>query len=224
MKTIAVIQARMGSSRLPNKAMLHLNGYPIIEWVASRTQKAKQLSGVIIAIPNTKQNDVLSWYLKSKGFAVFRGDEADVLGRMVNAARTLEATHVVRVCADNPFVCWNAIDDLVRFFMKESADYVYNHIPKNNRYPDGIGAEITSMETLVKINKVATLPSHREHCFNYIWENPNKFNIKTFDPKNSALKKPYLKLDIDTLEDYLYISKINAEIEERAEDIIVNKC
>jgi spore coat polysaccharide biosynthesis protein SpsF len=224
MKTIAVIQARMGSSRLPNKAMLHLNGYPIIEWVASRAKKAKLLNGVIVAIPNTKQNDVLEWFLKSKGFEVYRGDETDVLGRMVEAARTLDATHFVRICADNPFVCWNAIDDLVEFFMKESADYAYNHIPRNNLYPDGIGAEMTSMETLENIHKVAILPTQREHCFNYIWENQTLFNIKTFDPLIPELRKPNLKLDIDTMEDYLYINKINAEIAEKSEDIITQKC
>jgi spore coat polysaccharide biosynthesis protein SpsF len=224
MKTIAVIQARMGSSRLPNKAMLHLNGYPIIEWVVSRVQRAKSLNGVIVAIPNTKQDDVLAWFLQSKGFSVYRGDEFDVLGRMVNAARTLDATHFVRICADNPFVCWNAIDDLVDYFNQYSPDYAYNHIPRNNLYPDGIGAEITTMKTLEKINEVVTLASQREHCFNYIWENETHFNIKTFDPHLSSLRKPNLKLDIDTMEDYLYISKIEAGISEQSEDIIKNKC
>ena len=80
------------------------------------------------------------------------------------------------------------------------------------------------MKTLEKINEVVTLASQREHCFNYIWENETHFNIKTFDPHLSSLRKPNLKLDIDTMEDYLYISKIEAGISEQSEDIIKNKC
>ena len=104
-KTVAVIQARIGSTRLPCKMLLSLHGRPLVEWVVRRAGRARRLDGLIVAIPDTRDNDVLAAALARLAVAVYRGPEDDVLKRIVLAARSTGATDVVRVCADNPLIC-----------------------------------------------------------------------------------------------------------------------
>jgi spore coat polysaccharide biosynthesis protein SpsF len=218
-KVVAIVQARMGSTRLPNKMMLSLHGYPICEWVYRRVLESKKINNVIFSLPDTKENDVLEWYLKSIGSSVFRGSENNLVDRYLRSARLLKADVVVRVCADNPFVSASEIDKLVDFFLSNKCDYAYNHIPKENNYPDGIGAEICSIRTLEDINQRKISVQEKEHVFNYIWNNPSQYIIKTFEPIE-GLSAPKLKLDIDTMDDYLMLLEKKYEIKMSAAEII----
>jgi spore coat polysaccharide biosynthesis protein SpsF len=201
MKTVAIVQARMGASRLPNKMLLHLHGLPVIEWVFRRVSMAKTLDAVVFALPSGHQDDVLAWYLESIGAQVFRGSETDLVDRYYSAAHAFLVDRVVRVCADNPLVTASEIDRLIQFYDADACDYAYNHVPRNNCYPDGLGAEICTIGLLDEIHTKATRPDHREHLFNYIWDNSDNYDIRTFDP-DPALAHPELKLDIDTIDDY----------------------
>lgn len=205
---VAIIQARMGSTRLPNKAMLRLKGMPIIEWVYRRVCRSKLIDKIVLAIPSGKNDDVLASHINKIWAEVFRGDEHDVLSRFYNAAKACKASHVIRICADNPLICPEEIDNLINFYFNEPCDYAYNHAPKNNAYPDGLGAEIVSFEILEEITKKAKTDSQREHVFDYIWDNPDRFSVKTFDPPDKMIACPQIKVDIDTPEDYkLFVSK-----------------
>jgi len=197
----AIIQARMGASRLPNKMLLYLHGYPVVEWVYHRVKEAVCLDQIVFAIPNTVQDDVLAWYLESIGVDVFRGSETDLVDRFYQTAKQYQSRNVIRICADNPLICASEIDRLADFYNDNPCDYAYNHIPKNNRYPDGLGAEICSMNLLHEIHSKASQQEHREHLFNYIWDNSTKYQIRTINPP-SELAYPKLKLDLDTLDDY----------------------
>lgn len=201
---VGIVQARMGASRLPNKMMLHLHGYPVIEWVYRRCSKASALDALVFALPDTARDDLLASYLEGLGANIYRGSENDVLGRFHGAALAYGATHVVRICADNPLVSPVQIDELVSFYSSVTCDYAYNHIPLGNLYPDGLGAEMTSFELIDSLNGTATAPSQREHLFNFIWDHPGCYTIKTFDPSDRVLQRPDLKLDIDTLDDYRF--------------------
>jgi spore coat polysaccharide biosynthesis protein SpsF len=203
---VAIIQSRMGSSRLPNKAMLSLHGKPIIEWVYRRVSASKLVNNVIVAIPTTKVDDVLDNFLKEIGANVFRGSEADVLERFYLAAKQNSASHIIRICADNPFIDGEEIDNLIKYYLEHNFDYAYNHVPLNNKYPDGFGAEIISFDILEKMYLLAKSPSQREHLLNYLWDNKNSFSIGTFDPSNKVMHHPELKFDIDTIEDYISLS------------------
>ena len=216
---VGIIQARMGSTRLPNKMMLSLHGYPVIEWVRQRVRLSDYLNMVVFALPDSKENDVLVNYLIKFGEIIFQGEENDVLTRFIKASKKYKATHVVRICADNPLICPEEIDRLIKFYFNNECDYAYNHIPINNNYPDGIGAEIISYETLKYIDKNAKLFSHREHLLNYIWDNPNQFIIKTLNPNNSLIFKNNIKLDIDTYDDYKKLSKCKISLEMDSSDI-----
>lgn len=219
-KTIAVAQARMGSSRLPRKMLLPLHGRPIIEWVLRRVETSKLLDGIVAAIPDSPENDALAAVISNLGFDVFRGSEDDVLDRFFHAAASRDAQRVVRICADNPLISGEEIDNLITFFNSASCDYAYNHIPRGNRYPDGLGAEITTMSVLSRIHREAFAPAHREHCMSYITDNPQMFDIKTFDPPDPDIAFPDVRLDVDTEDDLRKLSDLELSIDMSPREIV----
>lgn len=212
-KNLVIIQARLGSTRLPNKMLLSLHGKPIIEWVIRRVQKSKLIDELVVAIPITEDNDVLEKYIKDLGVKVYRGSEDNVLNRFYEAAKDKEVKNIIRVCADNPLIDGSEIDNLIQFYEKEKPDYAYNHIPKNNLYPDGLGAEIISFNLLKKLNDTVVEQHHKEHCLSYITDNQDKFVIKTFNPLNTSLHHPDMKFDVDTFEDYSKLAMKDFDID-----------
>ncbi len=208
MKTAAFVQARLGSSRLPLKSLINLHGQPIVDWVRQRIGQARLIDEIVFAIPDTPLDTVLRDHLRKQEATVFCGPENDVLERFYLAAEKHKPDLVVRVCADNPLVSGQALDELVEFYLKSGADYVYNHIPRNNLWPDGLGAEILSFDLLRHLRETAKEPHQREHCLSYIWDNKEEFKIATFDPADPRLHRPDLKLDIDTVEDYYRLARL----------------
>ncbi|MBO4368494.1 MAG: NTP transferase domain-containing protein [Desulfovibrio sp.] len=217
---IAIIQARLGSNRLPLKSLLCFRDLPLIDWVVRRVQKATLLDGIICAIPDTSLDYVLYEHLRRRSVPCLRGDENDVLSRFCLAAKKTDAATIVRVCADNPLIWGEAIDRLIRHYEAQKADYSYNHIPRNNQWPDGLGAEIISRELLEELDQKAHLPSQREHCLNYIWDNQASFSISTFDPEESWLCRPDIKLDIDRADDFTKLACLPLSPDMDARDII----
>lgn len=220
-KVVGIIQARMGSSRLPGKMMMDLCGDTVLQWVIERCKRASSLSEIVLATTTNPEDDCLVTLSQNLETQTFRGSEQDVLGRFIKAAKYFEATIVVRICADNPLVAPEEIDRLVEFFLSESSDYAFNHIPRlNNNYPDGFGAEILSTELLEKIGQSTKDKKYRGHVTLYLWENSELFNIKTL-PCPAPYNHPEMKLDIDTLEDFSHMQKIceNLSFESTAAEI-----
>lgn len=201
-KVIAIVQARLGSSRLPLKSLLCLRDVPVIDWVTQRLAQASRLDGLLVAVPDTPLDAVLLEHLRRRNVPCMAGPENDVLERYRLAARQAGAGLVVRVCADNPLIWGEAVDRLVDFYEQGAWDYAYNHIPRENLWPDGLGAEIFSRELLERMADEAVEPSQREHCCNYIWDNRERFRIGTFDPGEDWLCRPDLKLDMDSPDDF----------------------
>lgn len=201
-KIVAIVQARLGSSRLPLKSLLCLRGLPVIDWVMSRLRKSALLSGIIAAIPDTPLDRVLGQHLEARGYDYLAGPESDVLRRFVMAADATGADYVVRVCADNPLIWGEAIDRLIAFYAANECDYAWNHVPRDNMWPDGLGAEIISAPLLREIDRLATLPAQREHCLNYIRDNAENYRLATFNPAEAWLCRPELKLDLDSVADF----------------------
>jgi len=220
---VALIQARMGSARLPCKMMLHLRGLPVIDWVVQRTAVSRLLDRMIVAVSDNPLDDPLVQHLESRGTQVFRGPEDDVLRRFRLAAEQAGAAHVVRICADNPLIWGGEIDTLIRHYQYlpdiERA-YAYNHIPLHNLYPDGFGAEILSFALLRLLDEEATLPRQREHCLSFIHDNPERFLISTFDPPNPVLRRPDIRLDLDRPEDYRKLALMPIHPDMAPEEIV----
>ena len=193
-KVIAIIQARLGSTRLPMKSLLCLRDVPVIDWVTRRLGQAARLDGIMVAVPDTPLDRALLDHLQRHGIPCVAGSEDDVLARFCLAARKADAGRVVRVCADNPLIWGGAIDRLVDFYDQGNWDYAYNHIPRNNLWP-----------------------SQREHCLNYIWDNAASFRIGTFDPEEDWLRRPDLKLDMDKPDEFcrLALKPITPEMDAR---------
>lgn len=219
-RTVALIQARLGSSRLPLKTLLCLRGLPLIDWIVQRAATSTLVDKVVVAIPDTPLDDVLADHLHRRNIAFFRGSENDVLHRFCAAGRAFEAEQVVRICADNPLVSGEAIDQLLQFYALGGVDYAYNHIPRNNLWPDGLGAETLSMTLLEELERTATLPAHREHCLSYIWDNAAQYRIGTFDPADPALRRPELKLDMDNKEDFRHLALLPLRPDMRMSEIV----
>lgn len=218
---VAIVQARMGASRLPNKMMLWLHGLPVVGWVWQRLQISRRLDRIVFALPDVAADDVLADYLFGLGAEVFRGSETDVLGRYLAVADSVGAGTIIRVCADNPFVSASEVDRLLDAFAAGDFDYMYNHIPLGNRYPDGLGAEVASREAMERLDSDAVHADHREHVFNYLWANQEAFHIGTCDPSDESLAHPELKLDIDTIDDYRRLLALPVRPDMTAHELVI---
>lgn len=197
-QVVAVVQARMGSQRFPGKMLAPLGGLALIDWVLNRVLRATSVDQVILATSTNTQDDELVEHAKKLGVRVVRGSETDVLSRFIEALAQTQSGLVVRVCADNPFIAPEEIDRLVGDFKVGDFDYSCNHQQRlNNKYADGFGAEILTIELLREISELATEPSHREHVTSYLWDNQTKFRINAVDAP-TELAFPEVRLDIDT--------------------------
>jgi spore coat polysaccharide biosynthesis protein SpsF len=198
----------MGSKRLPGKSMKNLYGKPLLYYVIQRVKKSTTLDVIVLAIPNTTENDVLENLAKKLGIKVFRGSEDDVLSRYVNAARIYRADIIVRVSADNPLTAPEEIDRIVAHHLKTNADYSFNGVPQmDNNYPDGLGAEVMKFSVLEKIDKLAKEPRYREHVTPYLWDHYNTFHIETIQA-TPEIAGSDIKLDIDTMEDFRHLESL----------------
>tara|TARA_B100001250_G_C19541678_1_gene675042 strand:- start:103 stop:801 length:699 start_codon:yes stop_codon:yes gene_type:complete len=223
-KTLIIIQARMGSKRLPGKMMLKLNNYSILEWVIKRTKKIKNKAAIIIATTKEKKDDTICKIAKNNKIKFFRGPTNDVLKRFYLAAKKFKPKFVVRICADNPFIDYAEIDLLINKFKSKNKDYACNHNNKlNSLYADGFGAEIFTFRSLQEINNKAVKKTQREHVTKYIWDNKKKFKIYSI-PANRMLAYPNLKFDINTKKDLRFmnsfVKKSDINIYTRAKQII----
>lgn len=173
--TIAFIQARMGSVRLPNKVMKLVNGKPLIEYLLLRVSKSKLIDKVVVATSVNSNNDPLVSFVNSLGFETFRGSEHDVLSRFYEAAKFHNATTVLRITADCPLVDPILIDSLIIDYINSNSDYATNTLPPT--YPDGLDVEVFSFKSLEQANREATTLKEREHVTPYI-RYSGKFTIQ----------------------------------------------
>jgi spore coat polysaccharide biosynthesis protein SpsF len=226
--TVALVQARMGSSRLPGKMIMDLCGYPVLHWVLHRVKQARRLTEVVLATTKLKQDDPLTELAQFLKVGVSRGSEADVLARFWDAAREFKADVVVRVCADNPFIAPEEIDRLVDCYISRRQSggdprrlYAFNHITTmDNNYPDGLGAEIFSLDLLATLHRLAMESSDREHVTTYLWDHPRDFEIyPVFAPPEIAY--PGVKLDVDTQADLNRMRQLGARLSQGSSAIQV---
>lgn len=221
--TVALIQARMGSTRLPGKMLRLLGRYTLIEWVVNRVKQCKVFDQVVLATSDRKSDDPLVEIVTSMGVDIFRGNESDVLGRLAHAARMHKAETVVRICADNPFVDPRELKRLYDTYVSTNCDYACNHQDRlKSKYADGFGAEILSNKVLQEISKCTSKSSHREHVTLYLWDHRNKYKLHSVEAP-IQLAFPKLKFDIDTkldLDRLTNLVECGVNIKTSAKDII----
>lgn len=168
MKTVAIIQARMGSVRLPNKVMQVVSGKPMIELLLSRLSRSKKIDQIIVATSDAPINDPLVNHVRALGYHAYRGSEHDVLDRFYQAAKEADADIVVRITGDCPLIDPGVVDDVISAFISADVDFATNATPPS--YPDGLDAEVFSFNALSQAWHNAKQSHEREHVTPYLEE------------------------------------------------------
>lgn len=210
MSCVAVIQARMGSSRLPGKVMLSLNCTPVIRHVVRRTLATASVDVVVVATSRKDRDTIITRHAAEEGAETFRGDEDDVLGRMYRAAKEYGADSVVRITADNPLLSPAAIDAAVLKLNDTGADYVSNKIDR--MFPSGLDVETFTFDSFTRIERQTEETYHREHVTPYYRKSDefNAVNLDTDEVFGEAFMRDRtdLRLTLDTSDDYELFRRI----------------
>lgn len=168
MKIIAIVQARMGSTRLPNKVMKKINGVPMIELLLNRLSQSKELDQVLVATSIDAKNNLLVKHVRALGYVCEQGSEDDVLERYVKAAKAHQADVVVRITGDCPLVDPELVDECIRRFRRDHVDYFSNTNPPS--YPDGLDIEVVALAALEQAMCESNKAFDREHVTPYVRE------------------------------------------------------
>ena len=172
---LAIIQARMASTRLPGKALLKIGKHALIYYVLTRAEKISGIDKVILATSKNKENDNLSKYVKSQGFDVFRGDEDDVIERFYLVAKKYNAENVIRLTGDNPMIDFSAMSFLFACHINENNDYTCM-----TGFPCGALGDIFSFNALNKSHRHADGKTLSDHVDLYVLENMNRFKVQCY--------------------------------------------
>ncbi|MCC6563344.1 glycosyltransferase family protein [Candidatus Uhrbacteria bacterium] len=207
-KVVCVIQARMGSTRLPGKTLMLLGGKPLLWHVVDRCRRAKKIDEVVVATTTAQADDAVAEFCAQEGFACFRGSEDNVLARYHGAAKEHGATTVIRVTGDCPLIDPETLDACVEAFSGGAFDYLSNALPGDRTYPRGLDVEVFSFAALDKAFQNATETYEKEHVAPYIWENKNgEFRIAPIVQAPPEFTRPF-RLTVDYPEDFQVMTKI----------------
>jgi spore coat polysaccharide biosynthesis protein SpsF len=203
-----IIQARMGSTRLPGKVMkkLDLQNYSL-DYTINQLNECPSLKKIIIATTMNPEDDVIENFANEKKINIFRGDSEDVLSRYYHCAKTFSLDSIIRVTGDCPLIDPKIVEKGIKIYLKENCDYLTNTSPRT--FPDGNETEIFSFSALTNAFNNATLPSEREHVTPYFRNNPKDFRIYNFTNNEDISNLRWtLDYDIDLKLIKIIISKI----------------
>ena len=213
MRTIAIVQARMGSQRLPGKALLDLCGKPILQHVVERLRQAHTLDDIVVAIPNLKKDDALAEFCDKLGYLLFRGSEADVLSRYWEAANFFKADIVVRITADCPLIDSEVVDAIIdRHRRSDGNDYTSNVIVRT--FPRGMDTEVVSRNCLHRLHREARDHLYREHVTNFVHDHPNTFRRENV--VRARGDRSDLRLCVDTQDDLEVVEAVVHALEKES--------
>ncbi len=204
MRTVAIIQSRMGSTRLPGKVLKEICGKPILEHIVERLQRVPSLDDIVLATTTNEKDDQLAEFSLKLGICCFRGSEDDVLSRYLKAAEMSQAELIIRITGDCPLIDPPTIDTMIQLAKKEKAEYVICN-PSEPVIHEGF--EVVSIEALRKVDQLASEDYHREHVTIYIKENSNLFNIKYADTDPEYKGEGY-RISVDNNCDFRFMQEV----------------
>ena len=199
----AIIQARMGSHRLPMKTMKVLEGKPVLQHVIERIRRSKFIKECVVAATTDEKDHVIQEFCQLHQIKCFRGNENDVLERFFKAAKKYQFDIIVRITADDPLKDPKIIDEAITILVENNLDYVTNTMEPT--YPEGIDVEVFTFEALRKAYLGAKLPSEREHVTPYLWKNPERFKLHNFKYSEDLSS---LRWTMDTEDDYQFMQAV----------------
>jgi spore coat polysaccharide biosynthesis protein SpsF len=207
--TVATIEARMSSSRLPGKVLAPILGRPMLELLIERVQRAALLDGIVVATTTNPADDAIAQLAQHLGIGCYRGSESDVLARVLEAAETFSADVIVELTGDNPVIDPAVIDLVVKRYREWGCDYVSNTLQRT--FPLGLDTQVFATEVLRRVATLTDNPSDREHVSIYIYSHPEEFtlcNVTSDLPADAA----QLRLTVDSIEDLERVRRIYEQL------------
>lgn len=216
MKSVLILQARMGSDRLPGKSMMPLAGKPLLYRILERVLRCQSIDQIVVAAPDTNENDILEKVANELNVSIFRGSENDVLDRYYKAAKDHKADLILRIPADNFAPQPEEIEKILDFHIKNNLGGFSSNLSEvfHSGYPDGIGAEVFSFDLLHKAWLKNLDQKYREHVhLNFFdYESQLAFDETTCPVKTIScpelFRRPDIILDINTLSQYEFAKKL----------------
>ena len=207
MKVVVIIQARMGSTRLPGKVLKDLEGETVLARVVNRLRRSQRISELLVATTDRPADDAIVAECRKCAVPVSRGAEDDVLDRYFRAAQLAQAKVVVRVTSDCPLIDPEIVDKTIAAFLAAGPDYASNVLERT--YPRGLDVEVMSFDALARTWHSARRPYEREHVTPYIYEHPAEFKLLsvTGDADHSAYR-----WTLDTPEDMEFVRAVYAQL------------
>jgi spore coat polysaccharide biosynthesis protein SpsF len=200
---VAMLQARMESSRLPGKVLLPINGKPMIEWQINRILRSNLIEKLVAVIPNNLENNVLNSVLQDLGVDVYRGSLNNVFDRFYQASKIFESRTIIRLTADCPLIMPDMIDEMIDYFIKYKPNYLCNTLVES--LPDGLDIEIFESKLLQILSQDSLNKEEKENVTLKIWQNPQIFSVANF-PHNYNLGNE--RWTVDYAEDFQFIAEM----------------
>ena len=204
MRVVAIIQARMGSTRRPGKVLEKIHDQTLLEYLLVRLLAVKEFDDIIIATTRNKADDILHQWASDNDIKCFRGSENNVLSRFYHCAFENNAQIIVRITADDPLKDPVVISHAINLLLDQpELEYVSNTIKPT--YPEGIDVEVFTFKALKRAFKLAEKKSDLEHVTPYIWKNPQEFRIHNFE---SSIDTSHIRLTVDYEEDIEVVRRV----------------
>lgn len=208
-KVLCIVQARMGSTRLPGKVLKELQGYPMIYHTLTNLKQSRYIDEIILATSDKDIDTPLAEYAQSIGFEVFRGSESNVLERYKQCADKYEGDVIVRVTGDCPLINPIITDNVITKYLMYDYDYVRLDVP--NTFQRGFDTEVFSKEALDKVYGIVCndesinnqeFDCYREHVTYYIYQNKDKFKMSVVEGEGRYFENKDINLSVDTIQDF----------------------
>ena len=211
---VAIIQARMSSSRLPGKSLMNIAGRPMLEWVIRRVKRSSLIDLVMVATTTDTSDEPIEMLCKKLEIPVYRGSMNDVLDRYYQAARQLQADIVVRITSDCPLIDPELIDKTIKALQENEADFACNRLPPpmKRTYPIGLDVEVVKFNALERAWKEATKKNEREHVMPYLYDEPGRFKIVRID---YDVDYGSMRWTVDTKEDLDFVRQVYSYLKKR---------
>ncbi|MFD2369384.1 cytidylyltransferase domain-containing protein [Brevibacillus sp. GCM10020057] len=203
MRKVVIIQARMGSTRLPGKVMKKLIDQTVLSHVVKRAQSFSDVNDVVIATTRKSEDDVIAEEAKRLGVPFYRGSENDVLSRYYEAAKEQRADVIVRITSDCPLIDPLVSSEILKIHLNSSVNYTSNTLERS--YPRGLDTEVFSFAVLETANREAIEHHQREHVTPFVYENTDRFSVRSI---TCEADYSHYRWTLDTQEDWELIEKI----------------
>lgn len=202
-KVLGILQARVGSSRLPGKVLMPILGTPMLRHQIDRVRRARSMDAFLVATSTDPDDDAIAALCAEADVDCFRGSLDDVLDRFYRAALPFQPQHVVRMTGDCPLIDPDVIDRLVAFYLAGDFDHAGNAVVPT--FPDGLDAEVLRFAILEHAWRHASLPSQREHVTLFVHRSPDRFRVGSYQ---NDIDLSHLRWTVDEPEDFELIRRI----------------